>query len=338
VLLLQGQRIAANDLYRYCLDKKTLDEKPKYRHVVFKAHYPDLCDGQEHGTQPWPNGCLLDPHRLPWRHLETIAHNNPRAFAVMYQQEDGDTVGGLVDPAWIRGDIDEDGMPSPGCLDLDRGVDEPPIHLVNAEHYSYVTVDPSPDQFWGIIWWLYDPETENRYIIDLHRRRMAPQDFLTLDLDTGEFSGLMEELRNTGNVLGIPITHCVVEVNVAQKWLLQQPHIQRWMDATGVRFVPHTTTVKKQDPKYGVESIGDLFRQGRIRIPWRDLRSRSKMQYLVDEVTRYPEHDTTDLVMSTWFGKLAIEQHYVPRRYSGYRMNRPKWMGRVTRGMSYANA
>lgn len=336
VLLLQGQRIQANDLYRYCLDKRTLAEKPKYRHVVYKAHYDELCTGQHEGLAPWPASCLLDPHRLSWGHLETIKHNNPRTFEVLYQQEDGDTVGGLVDPAWIDGTIDSDGLPSVGCLDKERGLLDPPVHLAAADHFSFVTVDPSPDNFWGVIWWLYDPETGNRYIIDLHRKRMSPQDFLTLDLDTGEFSGLMEDLRTTANRLGIPITHITVEVNAAQKWLLQQPYIQKWMQATGVRFLPHTTTINKQDPKYGVESIGDLFRQGKIRIPWNSIPVRQRMAYLVDEVTRYPEYDTTDLVMSTWFHKLTVENHFVPRRHAGYHFQRPGWIRTAARGMAHA--
>ena len=338
VLLLQGQRIQANDLYRYALNKKTLDETPKYRHVVFKAHYDDLCPGNgEHGSEAWPNGCLLDPHRLPWPHLETIKHNNPRTFAVMYQQEDGDTVNGLIDPEWIVGGVDSEGFPAPGCLDRERGFHDFPPHLAGDDHFSFITVDPSPTEWWGIIWWLYDPATDNRYIIDLHRRRMNPEDFLYMDLDSGEFYGLIEDLRIDSNNIGIPITTVMVEVNAAQRWLLQQPHVQRWMQITGVRFTPHTTTINKQDPKYGLESIGDLFRQGQIRIPWGGITERNRCQYLIDEGLQYPDGDTTDLLMSTWFGKLAVENHYVPRGFAGYSFQRPSWMGRSMRGL-YANA
>ena len=336
LLLLQGQRIQANDLYRYCLDKQTIDEKQKYRHVVYQAHYDDLCPGGgDHAKDPWPRGCLLDPHRLPWKHLETIKHNNPRTFEVMYQQNDGDAVGGLVDPAWITGDVDSDGLPSPGCLDRERSMLEIPEHLVDFG-WSFVTVDPSPSEWWGVIWWLYDPETENRYIVDLHRKRMSPQDFLALDLDTFEFSGLMDDIYANSLDLGIPLSHVVVETNAAQKWLLNQPHVQKWQQLTRVTFVPHTTGVNKLDPKFGVESIGDLFRQGRIRIPWADLQSRNACQWLVEEVTRYPEYDTTDLVMSTWFGKLAVENHYTPRRFVPYQLSRPRWMAGAQRGMVFS--
>jgi len=333
LLLLQGQRIAHDDLYRYCLDKKTLDEQPKYRHVVFKAHDEDLCTNDHEDVKPWPDGCLLDPHRLPWKHLETLKHNNPRSFEVMYQQADGDVVGGLVDPAWITGGVDAEGYPAPGCLDKDRVLLDPPAHLLEGNGWSFVTVDPSPTEWWGVIWWLYDPESGNRYIIDIHRTRMNPEQFLSLDLDTFEWSGLMDDLYNRAIDLDIPISHVIVEVNAAQRWLLSQPHVQKWMAITGVVFVPHTTSVNKQDPKYGLESIGDLFRQGRVRIPWGNVMSRNRAQFLIDEATRYPDHDTTDLLMSTWFGKLAVENHYTPRREGLYRMSRPNWINGRQRGL-----
>ena len=334
LLLLQGQRIQHNDLYRHCLDKKKLDETPKYKHIVYKAHYEELCTGNHDDLEPWPKSCLLDPHRLPMSHLETLRHNNPRSFAVMYQQEDGDIVGGLVDPAWIVGGLDSEGYPAPGCLDKDRGLLTVPEHLLNGEGWSFVTVDPSPTEWWGVIWWVYDPNSENRYIIDLHRRRMNPEQFLSLDLDTFEWSGLLFDMYREGNDIGAPIRHVVVEVNAAQRWLLNQPHVQKWSAMTGVTFVPHTTSINKQDPKYGLESIGDLFRQGRIRMPWADINSRNRISNLIEEATKYPEADTTDLIMSTWFHKLAVENLYTPRRSGMYQMSRPGWMGNVQRGIA----
>jgi hypothetical protein len=252
----------------------------------------------------------------------------------MYQQEDGDVTVGLVDPEWITGGIDNEGYPAPGCLDKGRVFLDPPAHLIDNGGWSFITVDPSPTEWWGIIWWLYDPESGNRYIIDLHKRRMNPEQFLSLDLDTFEWSGLIEDMYHDSHMLDIPITHVIVEVNAAQRWLLSQPHVQKWMAMTGVAFVPHTTSINKQDPKYGLESIGDLFRQGRIRIPWGDAVSRNRCQHLIDEAVRYPESDTTDLIMSTWFGKLGVENHYTPRREGLYQLSRPSWLGSRSRGIA----
>lgn len=343
VLLLQGQRITANDLYRHALDKKTLDEEPKYAHVKYPAHDDERCEGiHDASALPWPEGCLLDPQRLPWKHLQTLKHNNPRTYEVMYQQKDGDTVGGLVDPAWIEGGTDSEGYPAPGCLDRDRVAGVVPANLTDGRGWSFVTVDPSPTQWWGVIWWVYDPASNNRYAIRVIRRRMNPEDFLSLDLTTFAYSGLMVDLHREAITAGAPIQLVVVEINAAQRWLLQQPHVQAWTDATGVVFMPHSTGVNKADPKFGFESIGDLFRQGFNRFPYGDPSSRFQTQALVTEAVQYPDGDTDDLLMSTWFQKLAIENHYVPQGGLHYRMPRPGYVtktGRgapVRRGLSYA--
>ena len=334
VLLLQGQRIANTDLYRYCLDKKNLDETPKYSHVVYKAHDDTVCEN-EHGpdAKPWPEGCLLDPYRIPWKILEQAKFQNPRYFALLYQQEEGTDVGGLVLPEWIDGGVDGDGYPAPGCTDRERDAGEVPPHLIDREHWSFVTVDPSPTEFWAVMWWVYDPNTDRRYLINMWRQRMNPEDFLSLDLDTHEFSGLMCDIREMGNSAGVPISHVIVEVNAAQRWLLSQPHVQRWIELTGITFVPHTTSVNKRDPKFGFESIGDLFRQGFIRMPYSTPTARLNMQYLITEAIQYPDGDTDDTLMATWFMKLAIENHYTPARLGMYRMERPQYLTTARRGI-----
>jgi hypothetical protein len=340
-LILQGQRIAHDDLYRFCLDQKTVNDMPKYRHIVFQAHDDDRCQKiHDDKALPWPDGCLLDPHRLPMKMLDTIRTNSPRIYEVQYQQNEGDAAGGLVDKIWITGGVDKYGYDAPGCLDDQRGYGVVPVNLRDGNGWSFVTVDPSPTEWWGIIWWVYDWTTENRYAVDLIRRKMDPQDFLSMNLDDGTFSGLCEDLRKQAIMQGAPLTHIIVETNAAQRWLLSQPHVQRWMEVTGIIFVPHTTSVNKADPKYGVESIGDLFRQGKIRLPNLDIESRNKSQALVDEAVKYPDHDTTDMVMSTWFGKLGVENFFSkPRFGASYRQSRPEWMGygrpqSVSRGMS----
>lgn len=334
MLLLQGQRIANNDLYKYCLEKRNLDESRKYAHVVFKAHYDDLCTGQHDGVQPWPASCLLDPYRLPWKQLEQIKYQNPRAFSLIYQQEDGADGTGLVDPAWIEGGYDANQYPAPGCRDDERGLWEIPFHLFDREPWSFITVDPSPTEFWAVIWWVYDAETDNRYVVNLWRQRMNPEDFLSLDLDTWEWSGLIPDVTEVANDMGIPITHVIVEVNAAQRWLLSQPHVQRWMEASGQTFIPHTTSMNKRDPKFGFESIGDLFRQGKIRLPMGTPEARMQMGYLIQEAINFPDYDTDDTLMSVWFQKLAVESIYTPPGSGRYQMPRPRWLATARRGIA----
>lgn len=348
VLALNGQRIAHNDLYHYCLNKRTLDDKPMYRHIIYRAHDTDRCTGvhldpddskplRQRRLPPWPDSCLLDPWRLPFDELEAKRLNNPRAFAVQYQQEDSGMVGGLLDPIWIHGGVDEDGFHAPGCLDQERALGEIPAHLVGGNGWAFVTVDPSPTEWWGIIDWVYDPDTQRRYVMDIINRRMNPEQFLTKDLETGEFSGVAVDLMARSIARGCKISHIVFEVNAAQRWFLSQPSSQQWSKVSGAVLVPHTTHLNKADPKFGVETIGDLFRQGLIRLPWKDALGRKRSKLLIDEGINYPEADTDDLVMSCWFGKLAVENHYAPRVKVPHRFDRPSFVARsgLSRGLEY---
>ena len=334
MFLVQGQRIVHDDLYRFCLDKQTIDEKPKYAHVTFAAHNEDVCK-EEHGpdAKPWPDGCLLDPYRLPWKFLETLKHTNPRMYETSYQQRDGDLVAGLIDPAWIAAGWTAPATRRPGCLDRDRAFGDVPLNLQGGRGWSIVTVDPSPTEWWGVIWWVYDPDTDRRYAIDLTRRKMNPEDFLSMDLDTFTFGGLLEEWRVRA-LAHAPITHVIVEVNAAQKWLLSQPHVQRYSQTTGLTFLPHMTGLNKRDPEFGFESLGEFFRQGKIRLPYQTPTSRLKSHYLIDEGLRHPDSDTTDLLMSAWFMLIAVANLYRPPANGMYTEPRPGYMRNAPRGLS----
>ena len=169
---------------------------------------------------------------------------------------------------------------------------------------------------------------------------MGTEDFLSLDLEhapdgINAYGGLLEEWRHRSNRLRAPITYVVFEQNGAQKWFLQQPLVQRWVQATGIPVVGHTTHTNKADPKFGLESIGDLFRQGKIRLPDANPTSRLKVDFLLKEVKAYSgvRDDTIDLLMSTWFGKLAVENHYTPQRVSHYDLGTPRWLSGYQRGL-----
>lgn len=347
-MVLNGQRIQHNDLYNYCLSKRTLDDTPMYRQIVYRAHDETKCTQvhllpddslplRQRTLDPWPDSCLLDPWRLPWAELEAKRLNNPRAFAVQYQQEDGEIEGGLLDPMWITGGVDGDGYVAPGCLDDERTIGHLPWNLKNGKGWAFVTVDPSPTEWWGVIHWVYDPDSQRRYILDIIRKRMNPEQFLTKDLQTGLYSGVLVDLLATSIDQGCKISHVIFEVNAAQRWFLSQPIVQEWSLVSGVTLVPHTTTLNKRDPGFGLESIGDLFRQGLIRIPWGDILARRKSKELITEGIQYPEGDTDDLLMSTWFGKLAVENHYTPRQQGLIRFDRPSWVRSHARpGLAYS--
>ena len=313
LIVLQGQRLGAYDLYRHALDLRDLvddfdgdyesnpDHLPrKYVHVIYKAHYDNLCAGGDHKSEnhhpstakAWPDGCLLDPQRLTYRDLWTQKHNDPGTYATVYQQEDGDPEDTLVHPLWINGGTSEAGETFVGCWDVDRQAGAFPAHLTD-DVYSHVSIDPSPTAFWGCLWLAYDPESTFTHVVDLLRGKLDVNSFLGYSTETGRWSGLLEDWWQQSKDIGRPIGHVIAENNAAQRWLLQYDHAKKWSQVRGVDLVPHATGFNKSDPALGVGSLSTEFRYGRIRLPGHPL-SRAKLAPLVDEVTRYPDAQTSD--------------------------------------------
>ena len=261
LLVLQGQRFASDDLYRYCLDKsigeemdddtgEMLDTRPMYHHVKFKAHYEEKCNPavtHKRTASAFPEGCLLSPQRLPWRELSAKIRNRSDRFEVVYQQQDTDPSTVLVPATWING-----GDGYPGCLDVDRDRLELPKGLT-PPLVSVMTVDPSPTRYWAIEWWIYQPETEFRYLMDLERTTMEAGDFLDYNPATRQYTGLLNEWVDTSNQLGWPISHVVVEDNAAAEILKLQYQMGPPVDGLGsvVRDPPALDAFGiKSDPEY----------------------------------------------------------------------------------------
>lgn len=341
LLLLQGQRMGADDLYRYSLDMVLADEERaelgrerKYRHVMYPAHFEDRCHG-DHGTdaKAWPDGCLLDPVRLPWRGpkgLATIMRNRGDAYRVQYQQEDVDPAEVLVPKLWVDGGTDpQTGEVLPGCWDAGREVAQVPPGLAHPL-LSVATADPSPTKFWSIQWWLVQPSTNQRFLLDLIRQSMDAPDFLDWNANAGRFFGVMEEWQVRSIELGVPITHWVVEINTAQRFLLQYDHVRRWQRLHSVQIIGHSTHRNKADPDYGVQMVKNLYRFGQVRLPGGKVTGRPAALKLVDEVTRWPQSSTDDCLMAQWFLEYQLANGALVRAHDREPvvLPRPSWMRR----------
>lgn len=315
VLVMPMQRLGPEDLSRYCLDKpagptsahdhECCDAEPgrKYHHIKFKAHYVDRCR-EVHGEDAayYPEGCLLDPRRLPWPELEDEQASDEATYETVYQQEDADQRQLLVPRLWIDGGTDPATREiHPGCWDLDRGLAEFPSGLAGPK-LSVVTADPSPTKFWAIGWWIYTPQSEFRWLMDLERKAMEAPTFLDWNQATQSWTGLMEEWWQRSNDMGYPITVWVVEQNAAQRFMLQYDHVKRWQAKRGVRIIGHETQRNKADPKMGVTAIAPHYRYGRIRLPGRYADpGRVAAMHLYREVTKWPLARYDDCVMMHWF-------------------------------------
>lgn len=321
LFVLQGQRLAGDDLYRYALDLKLEDGSPKYRHIVFRAHDDEHCDKvHARDAPPWPSGCLLDPVRVPWRTLAAKKLASPFRYRTVYQQEDGQG-SGLVHPGWIDGGT-IDGVTHRGCWDPRSAGAYPPIDAANT--VSYVGVDPSPTKDWALFHAVYDVATESRHVIDLFRGPMEISGLLDFDHGSGRWRGIMEEWQIRSEAAGFPIRAWIIEVNAAQRFLIAQSSMQRWATRHRCDLMPHTTTSRKSDPDYGPQILAPLYRHGLARLPGA---SRERVATLVEDVTRWTPDSTLpfDALMAQWFTEVKLDALApAPRTWERWT---PSWVG-----------
>lgn len=361
VLILNGQRMGSEDLFHYCLEKLEAAEdedvaeddgrldqvefRQQYRHLCYPAHNDELCAGEHDDSgkmnpmhrkdaPAWaPNsskGCLLDPRGVSWRDLQRVRRNNNTTYKVQYQQEDVDPEEVLWQKVWITGGVDDDGVEHAGCMDPERELGEP-IKGLSGNQISVLSVDPSPSNFWAAEWWLLQDQQDGLYtLMDLHRKRMQYPEFFER-LDTGQHVGLLIDLYAASRAAGHPITYLIFEANAAQKFLLQQQDLKDWCRAHSVKIEAHYTTGKnKGDPEFGVQALGPLARDGKLRLPSGSGAARLASSFLIDEGTRYntaggQSAATDDTIMALWF------MHWKRRSllYDGRRtpkQKRPSWM------------
>jgi len=330
LLAVVGQRLGPLDLYAHCLSKVTYEEfeddyegeditdissvkepikKQKYHHLIYRAYYEELDTGREsrkNSSRPWPEGPLLDPQRLSWKDLSYIKHSNPTKFAIVYQQEDQAEGNYLIERVWATGGMGPDGVLYPGCIDNDRRPGYIPAGL-QPPIISIASVDPSPTMFWAIQWWLFQPETNLRYLIDVERVKLTAEQLLGYDTTSRDYSGIMETWQNRSWEMGYPISHWVVEVNAAQRFLLAHDFVRKWQALHGVNVVPHTTSRNKLDENLGVEALlPQLWRTGQVRLP--TMRENWKTLAFIDEMSSWTrdKKNGTDLVMAHWFAELHM--------------------------------
>lgn len=362
LLILQGQRLHPEDLYRYCrdleVDMSDVEEhleyleltpeplrRKQYHLIKYQAHVESNCRAAEQPTlhrtnappynpkDPENSGCLLDPRRLSWRQLKAIKERPNSNFEVVYQQNDVDPSEVLVPEIWITGGTDANGDTFPGCWDDRRTVAQVPPGLEGTK-ISIVTVDPAPSKFWSIQWWLYvqpfnaDHLMGMRYLLDMHRGRMDGPDLLDWNVDIQDWTGLLPEWQSRAKKLHLPINYLIVEKNGAQRFLLQYSWFRRWLSQNSVQCRPHETLTNKSDDKFGVETIKNHYKFGRVNLPGSKA-GRLMAQPLVKELTHYPDTSTTDCVMANWFLEyqlqfLVVEQKEPPSLYD----DMPSWLNK----------
>lgn len=337
LLLLQGQRLRADDLYRYCADKETAADdgdlpQKMYAHIVYRAHYDELCTGRHPHDAPAYNpaspvlgGCLLDPRRQSWKDLAGV-RRNARKFRVLYQQEDVDPENQIVRDIHIYGGT-EHGETYPGCVDRDRGLWAVPPGLAGPLVVTG-TVDPSGERSWGVEVWAHHPASEQAFLVALRRASMKASDLLDWNHATQQWTGLMEDWQVQSIAAGLPIKVWIIEKNAAQRYLLQYEHVLRWQRHHGVRIIGHETGRNKADPEKGIEACASKFHYGQVRLPWLG-DSRIESLKLIEEIVAWPEFPTSDLVMAWWFHEYNLPRLKPRPPVRLVRDDVPAWVRRI---------
>jgi hypothetical protein len=351
LLAVVGQRLGSGDLYAHCLAKESYDVDDemsydgsdvltpedqaklqpqgsrKYRHIIYKAYYEELDTGKESrafNAPAYPVGPLLEPKRIPWKDLSYIRHSKPDVFKVVYQQEDVDVDSRLVDRTWLTGGTGNDGVLYNGCVDVDRQPGYIPEGLSHP-WISICAVDPSPTMFWAFVWIIYQPNLELFHVVDLDRVKLTAEEVLGFNTSTSEYSGLMHEWQERSYDMGYPISHWVVEINAAQRFLLAHDFVRRWQTMNRVNVIPHTTTRNKVDENLGVEALlPPLIRAGALRFP--SMRGNWKTLAAVDELCKWTRDKKTgtDIVMALWMAVLNLPNLTTPK--APPRLWRPSWL------------
>lgn len=377
LLLLQGQRLGADDIYAYCKEKRTYAEddedlvlfelgeeqqptERKYFHVVFKAHYDELCDAAidpyVHSRKAKPYDpknplnstghapCLLDPVRLPWRELRARMNQPTGNYKVVYQQEDVDPADALVPRFFIDGGTYE-GQEYDGCWDPNRGPNELPDFLTrhvtgekrlptNTVIKSIITADPSPSKYWAVQWWIYVqlPHQERlmgtRYLINQVFTPMGANDLLDFDTDEMQWEGLLVDWPTRAKALGLPIDFFILEVNAAQKFIQQYKFFKTWLKDNRIKLKSHHTHINKLDTKLGVTTIRSQYEYGRVRLPG-NREGALVSEPLYKQVTRYPDAMYDDCVMAHWFLEYQLQYIIKRKKLTGRQAkDMPSWLKR----------
>lgn len=345
LMVVAQQRLGPFDFSSHVLAKVLLPDddgvtedpegEPMYEHIVFKAHYEDKCKGVDThhaGAESWPDGCLLDRRQLSYRDLRKVMRNR-LTFELVYQQNDMVAETGLVKRMWLDGGRDpKTQIMYPGCWDDDRDVWQLPMDKVTGQTTLHnpvgiITVDPSASNFWAIEAWVFSGE--QRFLLDLKRERLEAPDFLDWSHGLNEFTGIAEDWRILFGKLGVPLSWVVVEMNAAQRFMLQYSHFHRWMESRAVQVIAHSTQRNKQDADFGVQMLGPKYERGEIRLPGaQGIRGNPhhSVMRLVNEVLRYPNSATIDCVMAQWFGEFNADKLYAPPPAARQPQWRPSWL------------
>lgn len=283
-LTVVGTRFDPSDLYG---DIEELSD-PETGKAIWVTRLVDAIADEEARTTLWPE-------KWPWARLMIEkAEKGTLSFNKRYRNIAVDESRMVFKDEYIRGGFRGKDL-YPGCLDKTYKVGDFGDNWRRAAGFDPAVGTTRSAKFCAHLV-LGEGSCRNHercfWVIDLERQQLSLPQMVEMVLGKhGQYALSMSK----------------VEANSFQAGLNQE--IERRMNEAGLawRIDPHyTTRTNKPDPELGVQAMAPWFEQGKVHIPWADVYSRRKMQFLVDELIQYPGK-TTDTVMAFWFAWRGLE-------------------------------
>ena len=237
--------------------------------------------------------------------LEFKLKKGTRAFNQRYQNIVSDPALQKFPEVWFRGGEDEnapiDGYP--GCLD-DSSTLGGPAH----PNWVYATgVDPQSGS---------NTRDSARFVsVTLGADPKEPDVFHVADIDYGRYplesdnpgrttqaNVVLEQSNKYGSRIALE-TNNIQHVYVG---VFKRAAKERGMN---VSISGHWTTKnKKMDPEVGIESMQAMIENGNLKLPYKNVTDRRKMDELIDEFVNLGVYPTDDIVMATWFAWMVLKR------------------------------
>lgn len=311
-----GTLWAGHDVPSKLIAMKDPDTGEKlYKLITFKAHdvarcrvpangYPDPdlapdatdchCKGPCHHHPSQPEGCTLWPERYYWRPRNSFDHirslklltekNGKGRFDFQYNQISSPASNQIVRAEWI-----------PPCLDHGRAMWQFP----DANIAIFCSIDPTGTAgYAGIQVWGYSQLRDMHYLIAQYRdHTVMPQ-----------YSHIVKTWTERIRAVGYEPTW-ILEENMAD-FLIRSYDFQqlRWA-LGGLKLIQHRTTGRnKWDANMGVETLGPLYENARVSLPYGDRSAIEQTDLLTTELIAWPTGETDDLVMAHWIYLAHVKQ------------------------------
>lgn len=272
-----GQRVHLKDMYGELAKQKITRGEHKGEPVYHVESYPAISVWPEDAPDGLPQ--VLWAARWPYEELmisyERVGGH--QAFETMYQQNPMAEGSALIEPAWME-----------SCKDRSRdgyvGVAQEGLN----DTARVCSIDPSPSMYNAIIIAdvIYDPKNFALAVMEIDRFK-------------GGLHDLVEKIQSAYR--RHHFDYFIFEESGFAKWFFEDPLFNSFKDQ--FKIIKHKTNINKNDREYGLQSLAADVEFNRISFPYGDPEGRRMTDLWASEALEYPEGDSDDTLLATWFIK-----------------------------------